>query len=154
MADVTAAVELGRGGRRQEARERLADLWQRVGEQGDPLHRVSVAHFLADLQDDVAQELAWDERALAAVQELTDERAQQYATSLQVRGFLPSLHLNLADAQRRLGRAQRALEQLARAEASVEALPDDGYGRLVRGGIEHVRAALAAGSTDPLPTAP
>jgi hypothetical protein len=154
MAELTAAVELGRGGQRAEARDQLTDLWERIGAHGDPLHRVTLAHFLADLQDDVRQELAWDERALDAVHELTDDRLQEHTASLRVRGLLPSLHLNLADAHRRLGDTERAAAELARAGAEVGHLPDDGYGQLIRSGMDLVRAALAAGSTAPLPTAP
>ena len=154
MAEIVAAVELGRGGARAEARRRLTDLWERVGPAGDPLHRVTLAHFLADLQDDVRAELSWDEQALAAAGDLTDERAQQYDTGLRVRGMLPSLHLNLADCLRRLRDVSGARQHLTQAEASVDELADDGYGRLVRTGLEHVRAALEAGSTEPLPSAP
>ena len=123
MAEFAAAVELGRGGARAEARRRLTDLWARVGPDGDPLHRVSIAHFLADLQDDVRAELRWDERALAAAGDLTDERAQRYDAALRVRGLLPSLHLNLADCLRRLGEASGARQHLAQAAASTEPLP-------------------------------
>src|ERR671917_2052293 len=140
MAEIVAAVELGRGGSQADARRRLTDLWERVGPDGDPLHRVTLAHFLADLQDDVRAELRWDERALAAAGDLTDERAQQYDAALRVRGLLPSLHLNLADCLRRLGDASGARQHLAAAESSVDALADDGYGRLVRTGLWHIRA--------------
>jgi hypothetical protein len=154
MTEIVAAVEHGRDGARAEARERLTDLWEGVGPDGDPLHRVTLAHFLADLQDDVRSELRWDERALAAAGDLTDERARRYDTALRVRGMLPSLHLNLADCLRRLGDAPGARQHLARAEESIGELADDGYGRLVRTGLEHVRGALEAGSTEPLPSAP
>ena len=154
MAEIVAAVELGRGGAQAEARQRLTDLWERVGPDGDPLHRVTLAHFLADLQDDVRSELSWDERALAAAGDLTDERAQRYDAALRVHGMLPSLHLNLADCLRRLGDLSGARRHLARAEASVDELADDGYGRLVRTGLEHVRGALEAGATEPLPSPP
>ena len=153
-AEFAAAVELGRGGARAEARRRLTDLWARVGPDGDPLHRVSIAHFLADLQDDVRAELRWDERALAAAGDLTDERAQRYDAALRVRGLLPSLHLNLADCLRRLGEASGARQHLAQAAASIDELADDDYGRLIRTGLWQVRQALEAGSTEPLPSAP
>jgi hypothetical protein len=155
MAEIVAAVELGRGGARADARRRLTDLWDRVGPDGDPLHRVTLAHFLADLQDDVRAELRWDERALAAADDLTDERAQQYDAALRVRGLLPSLHLNLADCLRRLGDASGARQHLAEAAASIDELADDDdYGRMIRAGLWHVRQALEAGSTQPLPSAP
>src|SRR3712207_8395824 len=83
MAEIVAAVELGRDGARTEARRRLTDLWGRVGPDGDPLHRVTLAHFLADLQDDVRAELCWDERALAAA-----DRSAEHTSELQSRQYL------------------------------------------------------------------
>ena len=59
MADLAAAVELGRAGERDAARRRLVAMWDDLGADGDALHRCSVAHFLADLQDDVREELLW-----------------------------------------------------------------------------------------------
>jgi hypothetical protein len=154
IAAVTAAVERGRAGDRPGARERLAALWQQVGVAGDPFHRVTIAHFLADLQDDVREELAWDERALATVAELTDDRVARFDAALQVRGFLPSLQLSVADCHRRLGDPAAARRHLAEAESLVHVLADDDYGRLVRAALTLVRDALDAGSTDPLPAAP
>jgi hypothetical protein len=154
MADLAAAVELGRTGERDAARRRLLAIWNELGADGDALHRCSVAHFLADLQDDVREELRWDERALAAAQDLTDDRAQEPHAALVVRGFQPSLQLSLADDHRRLGDPVRAREHVALAEAALDELPDDDYGRLIRSGVDLVREALAAGSTEPLPVAP
>lgn len=73
---------------------------------------------------------------------------------MQVRGFLPSLHLNLADCHRRLGDPTHARDHLAEAQRSVDALADDDYGRMLRDALQHVRDALDVGSTEPLPTAP
>ena len=153
MGRVTAVVQRGQTGDRATARQELAALWAEVEQRGgDAFHRCVIAHFLADLQDDLADELAWDERALAAVAGVTDERAQEYHPSLQVRGFLPSLYLSLADDHRRLGDAERAHAFLRLAEGTVDALGDDAYGALVRSGLENVARALAEGSTDRLPS--
>ncbi|MGY1605013.1 hypothetical protein [Geodermatophilus sp. SYSU D00815] len=154
IAAVTEAAALGQAGDRAGARDRLVRLWEEAGADGDPLHCVTIAHFLADLQDDVREELAWDERALAAAAELTDERTARHRAGLEVRGFLPSLHLNLADCHRRLGDPDTARAHLAAAESLVHVLADDGYGRMLRGALQHVRDALDAGSTDRLPSAP
>ncbi|WP_369134359.1 hypothetical protein [Modestobacter sp. I12A-02662] len=154
MAALTAAVERGRAGDRLGARERLAELWRQVGPAGDPLHRVTVAHFLADLQDDVRDELAWDERALADVAELTDERTARFDPGMQVRGFLPSLQLSVADCHRRLGDPVAARRHLAEAEQLVHVLADDDYGRLIRAALTQIRDALDEGSTDLLRAAP
>ncbi|GAA3304632.1 hypothetical protein GCM10020218_104550 [Dactylosporangium vinaceum] len=137
MARIGAAVQQGRDGRPV-----LTALWDEIGPAGDPLHRCSLAHYLADLQDDAEAELLWDERALAAAAELTDARAQQYYAALQVRAFLPSLHLNLADVHHRLAHPERAREHLAAARAAAHHLPDDGYGEMIRGGISNLEARL------------
>lgn len=154
MARIVAAIEQGRAGDTSGARAELGLLWEEIGPGGDPLHRCTLAHFMADLQDDDRDELTWDERALDAATALTDARAQEYHSSLQARALLPSLHLNLADDHRRLGAADRAREHLAAARVSLPDLPEDGYGTLIRSGFDHVAAALEAGSTAPLPTHP
>ncbi|GAA4949497.1 hypothetical protein [Actinoplanes utahensis] len=150
MAAIGAAVEQGRAGDRAAARETLTALWDRTGGHGDALHRCSIAHYLADLQDETTDELLWDQRALAAVTGLDDERARRFHDSLQARAFLPSLHLNLADAYRRTGDPASARHHLAAATTDVDLLPDDDYGAMLRSGIDKVRNALATGSTHPL----
>ncbi|MCE0766956.1 hypothetical protein LWC35_29215 [Pseudonocardia kujensis] len=145
MAEIAQVVELGQAGGAAEARKRFALLWERLGPRGDPLHRCALAHHAADVQEDLGEELRWDLRALAAADELTDDRAQQHHASLAVAGFYPSLHLNLADVHRRLGDPARAREHLDRAEEAVGALGDDGYGRMIRQGIARCAARLAPG---------
>lgn len=109
-----------------------------------------IAHFLADLQDDDHAELMWDERALAAVDGVTDERAQEFDPSLQVRTFMPALYGSLADDHRRWGDPDRARYFLDRAWSGSGALSADPYGELVRSVLEMVGRALAEGSTDRL----
>jgi hypothetical protein len=144
MARIAAAQELAVAGDREGARAAFAAVWADVGEDGDALHVVSLAHYTADLQDDPHVELEWDLRALRAAERLGDERAQRHHRSSSVRGFLPSLHLNLAADHAKLGDADAALRHLAAAEAAAPALADDGYGRMIRGGIARLRAQLDA----------
>lgn len=154
MASIGAAVELGRSGQRVRARDALTALWEQIGATGDALHRCTLAHYLADVQDTTQAELEWDERALAAADDLTDDRAQRYDHAWQVRLLLPSLHLNLADDHRRLGSPTRARKHLAQAQSLVTELPDDQYGGMIRSGLQHVSEALAAGSTQRLDSHP
>jgi hypothetical protein len=152
MARVTAAVQRGQAGEREAARQELESMWAEVERGGgDDFHRCVIAHFMADLQDDQRDELMWDERALAAVNGVSDERAQEFDQSLQVRGFMPSLYLSLADDHRRLGDTDRAREFLEKARGTSDALGDDPYGELVRGALDKISRALAEGSTEPLP---
>lgn len=123
----------------------LAAVWAEIGgEGGDPLHVVTLAHYAADLEDDPRRELEWDEAALRAAGRLTDERAQQHHATLHVRGFLPSLHLNLAADHAKLGGQEAARAHLAEAEATLDALADDGYGAMIRAGVARLRAELSA----------
>jgi hypothetical protein len=145
MERLGAAQERAVAGDRAGAVACFTALWEEIGEDGDALHVVSLAHYLADLQDDPRAELDWDLRALRAAERLTDDRAKRHHDSLAVRGFYPSLHLNLAADYAKLGDRPAALKHLAAAEAALVDLPADGYGNMIRGGIERLRAELAPG---------
>lgn len=69
LTRIGQVVMLHHAGDREEARHRFLGLWAELGEHGDPLHRCTLAHYLADTQDDPADELAWDLRALTAAEE-------------------------------------------------------------------------------------
>lgn len=143
MVRIGEAQQRALAGDRPGAVTLFSAAWAEIGgEQGDPLHVVSIAHYLADLQDDPARELEWDLRALRAADALTDERAQRYHGSLAVRGFYPSLHLNVAADHAKLGDRPAALRHLARAEAALSDLPGGEYGEVIRGGITRLRAEL------------
>ncbi|MFI6856412.1 hypothetical protein [Streptomyces sp. NPDC050416] len=135
-------VMLHHAGDREEARQRFLDLWAEIGEHGDPLHRCTLAHYLADTQDDPADELAWDLRALTAAEELTDARASSGAGALAVRAFYPSLHLNLAADYDRLGHRDAARAHLRRARGAAVALTDDPYGEGIRAAISRLESRL------------
>lgn len=49
MEAIRQAVTEGRAGDIASARQNLLTLWSAVGVTGDPLHRCSLAHYLADL---------------------------------------------------------------------------------------------------------
>jgi tetratricopeptide (TPR) repeat protein len=137
------AVQLNHQGEREAARLLFAEIWDEIGgEQGDPLHRCTLAHAMADAQDDVRQELVWDQRALAAADLLTDARVAQAGVALPVAGLYPSLHLNLCDCYRKLGDLDRAREHLQQAQDTIGALGDDEYGRLIRDGLERLTEQL------------
>ena len=142
MARVAEAMELGQTGRPAEARELFAQIWADLGPDGDPLHRVAVAHAMADVQDDPHDELAWDLRALEAVEGVSDERAAAAGVTSPVAAFYPSLHLNLGEDYRKVGDTGAARRHLELGLAAVGTLPDDGYGRLIRGGLQGLAQRL------------
>ncbi|MEF2526902.1 MULTISPECIES: hypothetical protein [Streptomyces] len=144
MTRIGQAVILLHAGDREEARNRLRDLWTELGEEGDGLHRCTLAHYLADAQDDPADELAWDLRALTAADALREgPRPRQGPPPPAVRVFYPSLHLSLAADYAKLQRTAEARLHLERARATARALPDDGYGAGVRSAIRRLERRLA-----------
>ncbi|MER5435323.1 hypothetical protein [Streptomyces sp. NPDC002588] len=134
LTRIGQVVMLHHGGDREEARRRFLDLWTELGEDGDPLHRCTLAHYLADTQDDPFDELAWDLRALTA--------AEEQEGSLEVKAMYPSLHLNLAADYARLGRPEAARTHVRRARGAAAALGDDSYGDGVRAAISRMELRL------------
>ncbi|MFI7080091.1 tetratricopeptide repeat protein [Micromonospora sp. NPDC049903] len=146
LVRINEGVQLHHGqGRRDAARGLFAQIWDEIGgEHGDPLHVCVLAHSMADVQDDPHQELIWDERALAAADRLTDDRAAQAGVPMSVAALYPSLHLNLGECHRKLGDLGRARECLQQAQSGIGALGDDDYGRLIKAGLERLTRQLAA----------
>lgn len=151
MTRIGQAVILLHAGDREEARNRLGAIWSEIGEEGDSLHRCTLAHYLADAQDDPAEELAWDLRALTAAHgpaagAAPDEGIPAGRTAeprRAMRVFYPSLHLSLAADYVKLRRPDAARVHLARARAATGALSDDGYGNGVRAAIARLERRLA-----------
>ncbi len=138
------AVQLGHSGDREAARRQFDEIWAEIGgEQGDPLQRCTLAHSMADVQDDPHQELIWDQRALAAAGLITDARIAEAGVPVSVAGLYPSLHLNLSECYRKLGDLDRAREHLQRARDTIGALGDDEYGQLIRDGLAKVAEHLS-----------
>lgn len=139
IADATARAQ---GGQPEAAAQDLEAIWNELGPGGDPLHRCAAAHALADLQDEVSDELRWDLRALDAYGLITQERAAEAGVAGPVYGFEASLHLNIADCYRRLGEPWDARDHLELGWAAVESLGDDSYGQMIRAGLDRLRSRL------------
>ncbi|MFE2293105.1 hypothetical protein [Streptomyces sp. NPDC059452] len=142
MTRIGQAVMLLHGGDREEARNRFGLLWTELGADGDALHRCTLAHYLADTQDDPGDELAWDLRALTAAEGLSGERPDGHRDSRAVQAFYPSLHLNLAADYLKLQRPDAARIHLRQARDAADVLDDDGYGGGVRAAIERLELRM------------
>lgn len=143
MDRIVAAVTLGRAGDSKSARFELLSIWHDIGVGGDPFHRCTLAHYLADLFEHPAQALVWDVRALDAADELSDQRARRFETSLRVAAFYPSLHLNIADNLRRLSAFAAAQEHIEAARRACSSLGDDDYGQFIKNSIDFVGEKIA-----------
>ncbi|MGW1154140.1 hypothetical protein ACWD45_23025 [Streptomyces rubiginosohelvolus] len=142
MTRIGQAIMLLHGGDREEARNRFGALWSELGADGDALHRCTLAHYMADTQDDPGDELAWDLRALTAAEGASGGRSTEHRDLPAVRAFYPSLHLNLAADYLKLQRPDSARIHLQRARAAAESLADDGYGGGVRAAIDRLELRL------------
>ncbi len=103
--------------------------------------RCLIAHYAADTEVDPEQALVWDNRALAAAMEL--EPGVPGPIGFDRDAMLPSLHLNCAEDHRRLGDHAEAARQVQLGRSYCSALGDDGYGRLISGGLDRLAARLA-----------
>ncbi|GIL35333.1 hypothetical protein [Phycicoccus sp. DTK01] len=142
-SEVLAGVTQSLGGGRDAGRARMLAAWDGAGP-GEHAPRCVLAHYLADLEPALADEVAWDEVALREHAYLADDALAPVGIP-SAAALAPSLHLNLGDGYRRQGRITEARRELEAAETTAHLLGDDGYGELLRGGIERLRARLDAG---------
>ena len=143
-AEMTAAIKLLRGGDRPGGRRALEAVWAQVAHDPDPFQECVLSHHMADAQDDLADELAWDVRSLDAARRCTDADAARHQPGLTMGLFLPSVYVNLAEDYFKLGDTARSREHLDLARGVVGNLPDDAYGQLIRGGIARMAKHLDA----------
>ncbi|MDU0314801.1 hypothetical protein RKE38_13970 [Phycicoccus sp. M110.8] len=144
---VLEAVEAAQRGDGAAARAALERRWVESGTDEHAV-RCVVAHYLADLQDDLDAEIAWDERALESLPHVRDEDVAGLGIT-SAAGFAPSLHLNLGDGYLRRGDVDRARQHLDAGTRTLEVLGDDPYGVMIRRGFE--RLATRIESPDALP---
>jgi hypothetical protein len=137
---ITSAVGLALAGDTERGREALTDCWQATTD-ADHAQRCVIAHYLADLQSSLDEEVGWDEAALSEHAQVSDgDLAPVGITSTD--GMAPSLHLNLGDGYLRQGRLDAAEAQLEAGMRARGALAADGYGDLIRSGLDRLEERL------------
>ena len=137
---ILEAIGLAQTGDRTTGRQALLACW----EQTDPTEhafRCVLAHYLADMEDSVDDEVAWDTTALAEYAHLRGDDLAGVGIP-DAAGLAPSLHLNLGDGFLRQGRTAEAAEQLHAGLGAVAALGDDGYGRMIRDGLDRLASRI------------
>lgn len=135
---------IGAIGRAQQGdvggRESLLGHWEATPEH-DHARRCVLAHYLADLEPGLADEVRWDEVALAEHALLAESDLAEIGIP-SARAMAPSLHLNLGDGYLRQGRVADARRHVDAGLEASGALADDGYGDLVRRGLASLAARL------------
>jgi hypothetical protein len=137
---VVHAVQVALSGDRDEGRSLLEACWESTSSD-DHAQRCVLAHYLADVQDDLEDEIRWDESALADYSSVGEGDLAAIGIP-SATGLAPSLHLNLGDGYLRRGDVVAARRELEAGLACVGALGDDGYGALVRKGLAGLEARL------------
>lgn len=137
---VLEAVQTTLQGDRDRGRTLMDDAFRGAD---DPAQRCVLAHYLADVQESLDAEIAWDERALAEFPNLAPDDLAPIGIP-SAAALAPSLHLNLGDGYARRGDLDAAREQLDLGRAAIGLLDDDGYGAMIRGGLDGLAARLDA----------
>ena len=137
---ITSAVGRALAGDTQRGRDALSDCW-RATTQADHAQRCVIAHYLADLQSSLDDEVSWDEVALSEHADVADEELAPVGIT-SAAGLAPSLHLNLGDGYLRQGRLDAARAQLDAGMRTRSALATDGYGALIRSGLDRLEERL------------
>ena len=135
------AVSVALGGDKWEGRRRLLACWEETVPQ-DHAYRCVLAHYLADTETALDDEIAWDEAALAAHDGVRDEELVPLGIP-SAKGFVPSLHLNLGDGYLRRGDLEAARRHLAQGLAGADSLSPDGYGAMIRAGLDNLGKRIA-----------
>ncbi|HVS91212.1 MAG TPA: hypothetical protein VHE59_04210 [Mucilaginibacter sp.] len=118
-------MQLEGEGRHSEAAKLFHKAWAEAS--GD-LEKFTAAHYVARHQNSVADKLTWDETALYFALRIKDE---------SVKETLPSLYLNIGKCHEDLHDAGNAMKNYELALEYAQFLPQDGYGNMIRAGIEN-----------------
>ena len=133
------AAGMAAGGDAAAASDCFTRAWAR---RADDFEAAVAAHYMARTQPNAAGKLDWDARAVGHAEAALaggDER---------VGGLLASLYLNLGDGLLAAGRRDEAWHVIARAEAALAALANDGYGAFVAAGVARLRARAQGASRE------
>ncbi len=118
-------MELEGQGNGDEAQLRFEQAW---AESTNDTERCIAAHYVARHQKSIADKLLWDKIALDAALTTPD-------TDTKV--MLPSLYLNVGKCYEDMHQDDDARENYEKARSFTHLLTDDGYGKMIRAGIEN-----------------
>lgn len=125
-------VKLCADGMRAEVERRPDDaraLYEQAWEESqDDFEACIAAHYLARHQPSEQDRLKWNQVALESADRVEDER---------VRGFYPSLYLNMGHSFETVGDVERARQCYVEAEQRLDDLPDGSYGDMVKQGVQN-----------------
>jgi tetratricopeptide (TPR) repeat protein len=110
-------------GNADEAAKLFLQAWK---EATNDFEKFTAAHYVARHQKTVADKLKWDETALNLALKINDDK---------MKGSYPSLYLNIAKCYEDLKDIDNAKKNYQLALSFTKLLPDNGYGKMIKGGI-------------------
>ncbi len=110
-------------GRNEDASRLFHQAWD---EASNDLEKFIAAHYIARHQANIPDKLKWDETALNHALNVDDK---------QLNSTYPSLYLNIAKCYEDMKDVDNARKNYQLAHSFANALPDDGYGNMIRSGI-------------------
>lgn len=118
-------MDLEGEGKNEEASNIFLQAWEQASNHKE---KFTAAHYVARHQKSIADKLAWDEIALNLALKIKDD---------SVKGAYSSLYLNIAKGYEDLQEFEKATKHYETALVYVNFLHDDGYGKMIKGGVEH-----------------
>ena len=110
-------------GKNEEALQLFLQAW---AEAANDLEKFISAHYVARQQKSVNDKLKWDETALKLALEIDDA---------DIKGIYPSLYLNVGKCYEDMDDLENAKNNYELALSFTKFLGDDGYGKMIKGGI-------------------
>lgn len=143
--DVLAAVAAALAGDKPGGLRLLTDCWNSTSPE-DHARRCVLAHYLADVQEELDAEIGWDVTALREHGFLEEGDLKPVGIP-SARGMLPSLHLNLGDGYLRRGQILLAREHQQAGQSHSSHLSNDGYSAMIRSGLDNLGLRISSAGT-------
>ena len=118
-------MQLEGEGKPSEASQIFNQAWEQATTN---IEKLTAAHYIARHQNNVYDKLQWDETALQLALNIDN---------VEIKGIYPSLYLNIAKCFEDIKDYVKALENYQMAHSFISFLPSDGYGDLIRAGINN-----------------
>jgi hypothetical protein len=122
-------------GHSAEAAKVFVQAWQIAT---DDFEASIAAHYVARHQESPVEALHWNQISLDRANLVSEEK---------VRGFYPSLYLNMGKSHEDLDHLEEAKHFYKLAEGRLDVLSDDRYGNIVRDAVQRGLERLASKST-------
>lgn len=118
-------MDLEGEGKPEEAYQLFQKAWN---ESSGNFEKFIAAHYIARHQKSTADKLTWDKTALDLALKINDDT---------MKANYPSLYLNIGKCYEDLNDFEKARENYQSALSFSDCLPNDGYGKMIKSGIEN-----------------